>query len=140
MQQNEREAGVDRRGYGRVGRNVYNVLYILGVNMKTVIFALLTALLLSSCITRGKMTGVREGMTKAQVINVAGNPDGYQRSGEYEVLLYIDRSSTWSLLGGTYRDVLDYSVILRDDHVVEFAPGRSHQRDSAVPFVRIPSR
>lgn len=108
--------------------------------MKTAIFALLAALLLSSCITRGKMSGVREGMTKAQVINVAGNPDGYQRSGNYEALLYIDRSGTWSLLGGTYRDVLDYSVILRDDHVVEFGPGRIHQRNSEVPFVRIPSR
>ncbi len=108
--------------------------------MKTIILALLAALMLSSCITGGKMSGIREGMTKAQVINIAGNPDGYQRSGDYEVLLYIDRRSTWSLLGGTYRDVLDYSVILKEDHVVEFGPGRTHQRDSAVPFVRIPSR
>ena len=108
--------------------------------MKTVIFALLSVLILSSCAMTGKMAGVREGMTKAQVINVAGDPDGFQRSGDYEVLLYIDRRHTWSFFGGSYRDAVDYSVILLDDHVVEFGPGRTHQRQSEVPFVRIPGR
>ena len=110
--------------------------------MKSAIFVLLSILILSSCVTRGKMTGLYEGMTKAEVIRVAGDPDGYQRSGEYEVLLYVDRSSgTRSLFGTSYRDVVDYSVILKDDHVVEYGPGRAHQRgDAQSPFVRIPSR
>ncbi|SOD41800.1 hypothetical protein [Nitrosovibrio sp. Nv4] len=110
--------------------------------MKTVIFALLSILILSSCVTRGKMTGVHEGMTKAEVIRAAGDPDGYQRSGEYEVLFYIDRSAgNWSAFSTSYRDVVDYSVILKDDHVVEYGPGRTHQRASgATPFVRMPAR
>ncbi|MBA4143290.1 MAG: hypothetical protein H0X43_09880 [Nitrosospira sp.] len=108
--------------------------------MKTTVFALLGVLILSSCVTTGKMSGVRYGMTKTQVINAAGSPDGYQRSGNYEALLYVDRRNNWSWFSGSYRDVPDYSVILRDDHVVEYGPGRTHQRDSKVPFVRMPSR
>ncbi len=110
--------------------------------MKSAIFVLLSILILSSCATKGKMTGLYEGMTKAEVIEVAGHPDGYQRSGEYEVLFYIDRSTgTSSFFGTSYRDVVDYSVILKDDVVVEYGPGRAHQRDATEsPFVRIPGR
>ena len=110
--------------------------------MKSAIFALLSILILSSCATKGKMTGLYEGMTKAEVIRVAGDPDGYQRSGEYEVLFYIDRSTgTGSIFGTPYRDVVDYSVILKDDLVVEYGPGRAHQRGTPeMPFVRVPGR
>ena len=108
--------------------------------MRNFTIALLSIWALSSCVTTGKMSGVREGMTKAQVISIAGNPDGYQRSGDYEALLYIDRRQNWSLFGGSYRDAVDYSVIFHDDYVVEFGPGRTHQRQAEVPFVRVPGR
>lgn len=108
--------------------------------MKTVIFALLSVLILSSCVTTGKIAGIREGMTKAQVIRIAGDPDGFQRSGDYEALLYIDRRQSWSLFSAPYRDPIDYSVILRDDQVVEFGPGRVHERKADIPFVRVPGR
>jgi hypothetical protein len=108
--------------------------------MKNVIPALLSVLILSSCVMTSKMAGVREGMTKAQVIRIAGDPDGFQRSGDYEALLYIDRRHSWSLFGSSYRDTIDYSVILWDDHVVEFGPGRVHERKADIPFVRVPGR
>jgi hypothetical protein len=110
--------------------------------MKSVILALSSILILSSCATQGKMTGLHEGMTKAEVVKVAGDPDGYQREGEYEVLLYIDRNSAFrSAFGTSYRDAIDYSVILKDGQVVEYGPGRTHQRGSAeTPFVRVPGR
>jgi len=110
--------------------------------MKSAVFALLTALILSACVMGGKMTGVREGMTKAEVLRVAGGPDGYQRSGDYEVLLYLERrTSAWSYLSGSLQDLVDYSVILKDDHVIEYGPGRTHQRDSnGTPFIRVPTR
>ncbi|MCC2681972.1 MAG: hypothetical protein K0S36_1536 [Nitrosospira multiformis] len=108
--------------------------------MKNLIVVLLSMWVLSSCVITGKMSGVREGMTKEQVISIAGNPDGYQRSGDYEALLYIDRRHSWSLFGGPYRDAVDYSVILRDDQVMEFGPGRTHERQAEVPFVRVPGR
>lgn len=110
--------------------------------MKSVAFALLCALVLSACTMGGKMSGLREGMTKAEVINVAGDPDGYQRSGDYEVLLYLERrTSAWSYFAGAIQDLVDYSVILKDDHVIEYGPGRTHQRDPNIaPFVRVPAR
>jgi hypothetical protein len=110
--------------------------------MKSVVFALLSTLILSACVTGGKMSGLREGMTKAEVLSVAGDPDGYQRSGDYEVLLYLERrTSAWSYFSGALQDLVDYSVILKDDHVVEYGPGRTHQRDPNVtPFIRVPIR
>jgi hypothetical protein len=110
--------------------------------MKPAIVALLSILALSSCASGPKMNRLHEGMTKSEVLGTVGSPDGYQRSGEYEVLLYVDRNTTpWTFFGGYYRDISDYSVILKDDQVVEYGPGRTHQRDSEVsPFVRIPSR
>jgi hypothetical protein len=110
--------------------------------MKSVVFALLSTLILSACVTGGKMSGLREGMTKAEVLSVAGDPDGYQRSGDYEVLLYLERrTSAWSYFSGALQDLIDYSVILKDDRVVEYGPGRTHQRDPNVtPFIRVPIR
>ena len=110
--------------------------------MKSAIVALLSILILSSCAMGPKMNRLHEGMTKSEVLGAIGNPDGYQQSGGYEVLLYVDRNTTpWTFFGGYYRDISDYSVVLKDDQVVEYGPGRTHQRDSDVsPFVRIPSR
>jgi len=110
--------------------------------MKSVMLALLSVLILSACATPGKMTGIREGMTKAEVITVAGDPDGYQRSDDYEVLLYLERrTSAWSYFAGAIQDLIDFSVILKDDHVVEYGPGRTHYREGNVaPFVRLPAR
>ena len=108
--------------------------------MKPAIFALLSILILSACVTTGKMAGVREGMTKTEVINTAGDPDGYQRSGDYEALFYVDRRAARAIFGSSYRDIVDYSVILKNDQVVEYGPGRTHQREGEVPFVRVPMR
>ena len=109
--------------------------------MKSVVFALLSVVVLSACVM-GKMTGLQEGMTKAEVINTVGNPDGYQRSGDYEVLLYIERrTSAWSYFAGAIQDLVDYSVILKDGRVVEYGPGRTHERDPNItPFIRVPVR
>ncbi len=110
--------------------------------MKSAVFALLSTIVLSACVIGGKMNGLHEGMTKAEVINAVGNPDGYQRSGDYEVLLYIERrTSAWSYFAGAIQDLVDYSVILKDGRVVEYGPGRTHERDPNVtPFIRVPVR
>ncbi len=110
--------------------------------MKFITLALLSTLILSSCVMGGKMSGLREGLTKEQVIKIVGNPDGYQRTGDYEVLLYIElRTSAWSYFAGSFQDLVDYSVILKDGVVIEYGPGRTHQRDpSGTPFVRVPTR
>jgi hypothetical protein len=62
--------------------------------MKRFVLFLLASLafLQSGCAT-GELVrgGVREGMSKPQVITELGNPDGFQRSGDYEALLYTNR-------------------------------------------------
>ncbi|MEO6824282.1 MAG: hypothetical protein ABI167_06065 [Nitrosospira sp.] len=111
--------------------------------MKSIILALLATLMLSSCVIGGKMTGLQEGMTKEEVIKAVGNPDGYQRSGDYEVLLYLERrTSAWSYFAGFINDLVDYSVILQNNRVIEYGPGRAHQREigTGTPFVRLPPR
>lgn len=110
--------------------------------MKRIILTLLGILMLSSCVTGGKMTGLRPGLNKEEVISIVGNPDGYQRIGDYETLLYLERrTSAWSYFSGFIDDLVDYSVILKDGQVVEYGPGRVHQRNfGEVPFVRLPAR
>lgn len=50
-----------------------------------------------SCTTGERITNLREGLTKAEVIEMLGRPDGFQRSGDYEQLQYTNRIiSGWS--------------------------------------------
>jgi hypothetical protein len=95
---------------------------------------LLTALL--GCATGEQMQSVREGMSKDQVIAALGNPDGFQRSGEYEALRYTNR-----LISGWSWDRADYNVILRNGRVVEYGPGQVRQRDPNVgTLILVPLR
>lgn len=84
-------------------------------------------LALSACITGERMQSVQEGMSKEEVVTILGNPDGFQRSGEYEALRYTNR-----LISGWSWDRADYNVILRAGKVVEYGPGQVRQRDSNV--------
>ena len=82
------------------------------------------ALLLGGCTTGERITNLREGLSKAEVMETLGNPDGFQRTGEYEALRYSNR-----LVSGWSWDRADYSVILKNDRVVEYGPGPVRQRD-----------
>ena len=98
--------------------------------MKSFILALLTTLLLISCATVGEMKDLREGLTKSEVISAVGDPDGFHRNGEYEALLYTNLLiNGWSVFSGFSWDRTDYSVILKNDRVVEYGPGKIIQRD-----------
>ena len=65
------------------------------------------------------MGDIHEGMSKSDVVSVLGNPDGYQRSGEYEALRYANR-----LISGWSWNRTDYTVVLRDGRVSEYGPGQ----------------
>jgi len=107
--------------------------------MKSIILALLTTLLLTSCATVGKMSVLREDMTKSEVVSIIGNPDGFHRNGEYEFLLYADLLiSGWSVFSGLSWDRTDYTVILKNDLVIEYGPGKIIQRSQNVhPYILI---
>ena len=92
--------------------------------MRTGIIAICaTLLLLAGCVTGEKVRGgIREGMTKDQVIATLGQPDGFKRSGDAEALQYTNR-----LISGWSWDRTDYTVILENGHVTQYGPGQVRQ-------------
>ena len=95
--------------------------------MRRTIVGVSLMLVLSACVMGERMQSVREGMSKDEVISVLGNPDGFQRAGDYEALRYTNR-----LISGWSWDRADYNVILRAGRVVEYGPGQVRQRDANV--------
>jgi hypothetical protein len=84
-------------------------------------------LALSACVMGERVQSVREGMSKDEGISILGNPDGFQRTGDYEALRYANR-----LISGWSWDRADYNVILKPGRVVEYGPGQVRQRDANV--------
>ena len=89
-----------------------------------IVCVLALSLALIGCVTGERMQSIREGMSKEEVIGILGNPDGFQRSGDYEALRYTNR-----LISGWSWDRADYNVILRNGRVLEYGPGQVRQRD-----------
>ncbi len=90
--------------------------------------------LASGCVTGQKMGDVHEGMSKAEVVSILGNPDGFQRSGEYEALRYSDR-----LISGWSWNRADYTVILQNDRVSAYGPGQVREERPGV-LILVPAR
>ena len=87
-------------------------------------FVIAMLLFVSGCIVGKQMASVKEGMSKNEVLSILGNPDGFQRSGDYEALRYTNR-----LISGWSWDRTDYTVILKNGQVIEYGPGQVRQRD-----------
>ncbi|MFY1969599.1 outer membrane protein assembly factor BamE domain-containing protein [Achromobacter xylosoxidans] len=84
---------------------------------------LVSTLLLAGCATGGDVAKIKPGMTKEQVTAIVGAPDGFQQRDGYEVLQYTNRlMSNWSW------DRTDYTVLLKDDRVVEYGTGVVRER------------
>ena len=73
-----------------------------GKDMTKVATVLSIVLILCGCATGELMSRMRPGMPKQEVVQVLGNPDGYQSRGEYEALKYSHRLVTgkiWENMG-----------------------------------------
>jgi hypothetical protein len=81
------------------------------------------------CVTGDQMSNIRAGMTKAQVIVVLGQPDGYARAGSTEALTYTNR-----LMSGFSWDRADYQVILTSGVVTSYGPGTVRQNSAPGNF------
>jgi hypothetical protein len=79
---------------------------------------LVSVLLIAACTTGEEMSDIHDGMTKDQVVNTLGQPDGYSRQGSTETLKYADR-----LVSGWGWDRADYQVSLSGGHVFAYGPG-----------------
>jgi hypothetical protein len=86
--------------------------------MKKLFVLILLLVLLIGCATGELMSRLRPGMSKDEVTNILGNPDGFQARGEYEAIKYSHRLAT-----GWAWDRADYFVILKDNKVVEYGTG-----------------
>jgi len=101
---------------------------------RTALTLMVLAGLTGGCVTGQKMGDIHEGMSKSEVVSVLGNPDGYQRSGQYEALRYTDR-----LISGWSWNHTDYTVLLRDGRVSEYGSGQVRQEGPGV-LVLVPVR
>ncbi len=90
--------------------------------MKMLVSIAITATLMAGCITGDGIRNLSPGMTRAEVIQTVGRPDGVQTSGEYESLSYANR-----LMSGWSWDRTDYFVILKNGVVTQYGNGAVRQ-------------
>jgi hypothetical protein len=104
--------------------------------MRIVVVGLVT-LALAGCVTGERQQKLQIGMDKQAVIRIMGHPTGDRVDGSYEALGWSNR-----LMSGWSWDRADYSVILKNGHVVEYGVGTVRQNgppDSPV-LVLVPLR
>ena len=87
-------------------------------------FSVLMMILLVSCGMNMKMSKLKPGMKKQEIINVLGRPNGFKVEGEYESLQYTNR-----LVSGWVWDFADYFVILKKGELVECGSGEVRTRE-----------
>ena len=93
---------------------------------KALLAATILILTMASCATGEKVRAeLRPGMSRTQVIEAIGNPDGVKTSSSSEVLQYTNR-----LMSGWSWDRADYFVVLKEGVVVEYGTGEVRQAPS----------
>lgn len=107
----------------------------LEASMKSIILTMFTVLAITACATGELVRGnVQEGMTKPEVISLLGNPDGFQKNGDSEALMYTNR-----LISGWSWDRTDYTIILQNGRVVQYGTGQVRQ-NSPNTLILVPLR
>ena len=100
---------------------------------KVGILSIFVLIIFSACATTGeKIKYLNIDMTKAEVINVLGRPDGVRISGEYEALKYAHR-----LVTGWAWDRADYNVILKNGRVIEYGIGTVRIKEGPTSILMI---
>ncbi|GLQ89299.1 outer membrane protein assembly factor BamE domain-containing protein [Dyella flagellata] len=101
--------------------------------MKRIIGVAVLAATVAGCHTTGqRITRLDPGSDRGKVVSVLGRPDAMRVVGDFEVYTYLARKRTRHSLEHT-----DYTVILKDGHVVEFGPGLA-QREGLHNVVIVP--
>ena len=81
--------------------------------------ALIILVMLAGCAMNSKMSRLRPGMTKKEVVSILGNPNGFKKEGVYESLQYTNRLvSDWAW------DTADYFAIFKDGKLTECGSGQ----------------
>ncbi|ACT05794.1 hypothetical protein Dd1591_0915 [Dickeya chrysanthemi Ech1591] len=83
-------------------------------------------LVLSACVTGERFSKISQGMSRAEVIDRLGRPDGVQTQGTTELLTYANRfMSDWSW------DKADYQVLLNNGIVVQYGAANIYRDTGA---------
>jgi len=82
--------------------------------------------LLISC-TTGELVRkeISPRMSKTEVIDALGNPDGYKIIDDQEILTYTNK-----LISGWSWDRADYYIILKNDKVIAYGAGEVRVKDN----------
>ena len=98
---------------------------------KIFVFLLLINALMFGCATGQKMSQLRESMTKQEVIELLGDPDGFKRAGEYEWLQYSHRLVKF----GGNGEHADYNAIFKNGKLAEWGTGEVRQNPNMSGFL-----
>jgi len=91
----------------------------MNTKIRLLILTIFMTFSISCAITTGeKISRIRPDMSKNEVIKILGNPDGFKTNEDYQALIYSHR-----LVSGWAYDRADYSIILKDDKVIEYGMG-----------------
>jgi hypothetical protein len=88
-------------------------------------------LTLTACAIGDRIVEIHQGMSKEEVLATLGNPDGAERSGNYEALRYTKRVQS----GWWWWNRDDYNVILRNGRAVQYGPGKVQQQNDTLILV-----
>lgn len=87
--------------------------------MKRIMGAAVLTVAVTGCHTIGqRITTLDPGSSRDQVVATLGRPDAMSTMGDFEVYTYLARHRTRMSVTHT-----DYTVVMKDGHVVQFGPG-----------------
>lgn len=87
---------------------------------------LLSVFFLMNCTTGDLVRKeISPGMSKSEVIDVLGNPDGFKTVNDQEILNYKNR-----LISGWSWDRADYHFVIKDGKVVAYGAGEVRVKDN----------
>lgn len=87
--------------------------------------------LLIGCATGDRVRDLRVGMSKHEVIERLGRPDGVKRDGDHEALTYVNRRVSMAWADGR----ADYTMIFENGRLVEYGPGNVRPNDTGFILV-----
>ena len=87
------------------------------------IIVVTAAFLLAGCFAGQQITRIDAGMSREQVIDILGRPDGYRSAGDSEAMTYSNRL----MPGWSWGDTTDYNVVLTNGRVSAYGPGDVRQ-------------
>lgn len=104
------------------------------MSKKFTIMSMILSIILIAC-TTGEVVrkDINPGMTKDNLITMLGNPDGFRKVGDQELLTYTNRLiSSWSY------DRADYHFVIKDNKVIAYGTGEVRvKQDNTILIVPI---